>query len=388
MRSLTLSFGFLVLAMAACDHGSHRGGQGGTAGASSVETGGFGGTAGVITLTPLGHPSLSPSEQTGNPKAEILASGQAFPTILAMDQASLYWFNLGSNPQLDFELDRSPWIEGQVMTCAKSGCANAPTILASDRISRFGSIDAFLTDGTNIYWNDDTKTALRDTNDKPCFFACSVAGCSNNPTTLLKGSVDAMGLGSGQLFWTTGSTPVLNACRLPECSQPFEFASSQAPNATAFGTVTADDQDVYWVADGTILTCPTGGCGEGPTMVKSAEERYPLHLAIRDDTLCFNRPAPLSNTGEILCCPRTGCADSPTVVAQALSWDLDTDGSYVYWTESGPIAGLVRKCPVTGCNGSPVTIAYGLASPVDLVVDEQNVYWIEMGAGKIWKAPK
>jgi len=101
MRALRFSSLWIVFMAAACGNGSNGIPGHGGATASTSDNPGSGGTAGVITLVPLGTQALTPAEQTGNPDAVVLASGQAEPVVLALDHANLTWFNLGSNPQLE-----------------------------------------------------------------------------------------------------------------------------------------------------------------------------------------------------------------------------------------------------------------------------------------------
>jgi hypothetical protein len=67
------------------------------------------------------------------------------------------------------------------------------------------------------------------------------------------------------------------------------------------------------------------------------------------------------------------------------------DATHVYWvTEGDPsngyAGGVVMRNAKTG--GTPTTLAMNETKPVDIVVDDTNVYWIRATAGTIMKMPK
>jgi hypothetical protein len=47
----------------------------------------------------------------------------------------------------------------------------------------------------------------------------------------------------------------------------------------------------------------------------------------------------------------------------------------LFWIERGP--GRLRACPKAGCTEAPRVLVGGLESPLDLAVDDQNVYFTE-----------
>ncbi len=166
-----------------------------------------------------------------------------------------------------------------------------------------------------------------------------------------------------------------------------------------------DQTDIYWatvdsVGNGAIWKCPKAGCNGVPVAVETstATETGAAQIALDVDMLFFEE-------GKMFACAKSGCGNQPTVLDIATDLyapgGVATDGVNLFWTEarelqeSGPGdgAGVVRKCSINGCNNSPTIIATGLTNPKGIVVDSQNVYWVESGVnqnhdGRVWKAPK
>ena len=59
------------------------------------------------------------------------------------------------------------------------------------------------------------------------------------------------------------------------------------------------------------------------------------------------------------------------------------DASYVYWTNGGTAdaGGGIMRCAISGCDNNPTTLASGQGSPMGIVVDSTNIYWIGNGPG-------
>jgi hypothetical protein len=80
------------------------------------------------------------------------------------------------------------------------------------------------------------------------------------------------------------------------------------------------------------------------------------------------------------------CWDAPCLVYGGLDMPaaITSDSARVYWVEtgSGPANGAVRACPLDGCpDGGPFVYAAGLAQPMQIAVDENNVYFSLAGTG-------
>ena len=71
-----------------------------------------------------------------------------------------------------------------------------------------------------------------------------------------------------------------------------------------------------------------------------------------------------------------------------IPWDIEVDGTSVYWTEQGssPNTGKVMKTAKADGSAS-VTIAMGQAGPHGIAIDATSVYWANKEDGTINKAP-
>ncbi len=135
-----------------------------------------------------------------------------------------------------------------------------------------------------------------------------------------------------------------------------------------------------------VLTCSIGACT--PSYVDVGASVDPSGVALDATSVYW------TNGGSVLKCPIAGCNGAPTVIASGLTSDqgaIATDGVNVYFTvnEMGS-TGAVMKCPVSGCSGAPTVIACGpsVISPTAVAVDATSVYWTDLNAGTVTKAPK
>src|ERR1039457_2403231 len=64
--------------------------------------------------------------------AILLASNQVSPIAIAVDHRSVYWYNYGTTQVLGPKTSSVP-TDGQLAACAKGGCEQTPTVLASNR---------------------------------------------------------------------------------------------------------------------------------------------------------------------------------------------------------------------------------------------------------------
>lgn len=101
----------------------------------------------------------------GGPKVLVSQAGQV--RQLVADATTLYWIDEAGL--------------GSIMSCAKSGCNDNPTILASSQ----GGPWAIAVDGANVYWSNSTAGAISK---------CPVAGCNGKPTIVAAGVAQPRGI--------------------------------------------------------------------------------------------------------------------------------------------------------------------------------------------------
>jgi hypothetical protein len=287
------------------------------------------------------------------------------------------------------------------MKCAIGGCNGTPTALATAVTSSPTPYDIGLiaVGGGNIFWSEelgvsDAGIPLDEV------VACATGGCAGSPTPLGPGA-EAIATDNQSVFWTDDG---VFECAIGGCNGvPTSFGAYE----NLYG-IAVDATNVYFVTFG-LWTCPKAGCGQGPTnLVTSSEIFYGFgSFALDTDQVYvmteYFDSNQMADLGAIVSCPKTGCPSGPTTVITGLhgATAVATDGENVYWIEDGnsdacgSVTGnraRIARCSVNGCNNQPTTLAAQLTNPVALAVDNQNVYWVDMGTtgtdGEAWQIPK
>src|SRR5579863_1649109 len=161
---------------------------------------------GDATGTPSLEAGTTAGDDSNAPRPSgVLVSGQHTPIGIALDDANVYWVNLGTYSQ-------GMYGAAQIMKCAKTGCGNAPTVLAS---GPWGATTRLAVSGGNVYW------AGQDV-----VLSCPTDGCPGGPTVLWSGSL--------------------------------------APTDVAVGATAIYFGNSF---SNQLLMCPLGGCGQSPTVV-------------------------------------------------------------------------------------------------------------------------
>jgi hypothetical protein len=121
-------------------------------------------------------PALAP--ESASPDA-----GSMWPWQFVVDENNVYWTSYSTTADV-----------GEVLSCAKTGCNSAPTVLVSGLHSPRG----LATDGVNLYFVE-SASALKGRISK-----CPVTGCSNQPTTIASGlfSPSALAVDESNVYWT------------------------------------------------------------------------------------------------------------------------------------------------------------------------------------------
>jgi hypothetical protein len=352
----------------------------------------------------------------------VLASGLIAPTSVAVDANNVYWLSEGQHPTQGDAAGAGPPIGlVQVMKCAKTGCNNTPTVLASGSwdlpsdnnaaafvYQRSGkdSLHGLAVDGTNVYWA--TEFSL---------MACAIDGCNNSPTVLADTpnavvapppSVISV---RGGIVYSTSEYGVFG-CAATGCvgDGGGAGASDILWSGSAQGVV-VDATNVYWNSNGALMSCALGGCNGAPTLLNQANTVVPEAIGqiAEDDTYLYytygaatsfqsgNGPGYIAAQsgpvlGNVLSCSKKGIASGGTVLVGttelANPMGLATDGTNIYFTELGDgvsasatDVGRVAKCSVTGCTGGATAIADHLENPRGIAVDGTNVYWADFGSG-------
>jgi len=305
--------------------------------------------------------------------AGVLASGQHTPFGIVLDEDNVYWLNRGAYSPATRSYGRA-----QLMKCAKAGCGNAPTVLAS---GLWTGMTRLALGGGMLYW------AAVD-----LLLACSTDGCAaSGPAQLLAGTLDPADVAVGATtiyFADSGSGAELLTCPLAGCGTGSTAISTPMPSSPPAAIAVAGTT-VYFgapVAGSSFLfSCGAAGCSSvslftGATPTAIALDGANVYLATEDGA-----------EGRLASCPQAGCEGGNTTLTTSLTLcaGVASDGTTVYFTDRGMTdveggatgAGRVAKCSVSGCNGFPTPVAGYVNVPQQVAVDGTSVYWTDFGSG-------
>jgi hypothetical protein len=344
--------------------GATMGGTGGAGGATMGATGGAGGanTTGCSGLA--------------------LACGLSRPWGIAVDGTNVYFTDVTFSSLLAVPI-----------------AGGTPTLLASTGQSSFyGAVAA---NAAGVFWTDgETVNSLGPLG----------AGA---PTTLFTGgqAIYGIALGATNLYFTDADAYLV--MEAPIAGGPVKaFSSCPLPWAIA-----TDSNNVYFIDSqvGAVLKEPQTDTSSmatelwgGPGFVVQT----PSAIAVDSTSVYWTNQV----LGTVMRMPKSGGAVTPIASGQAGPWGIAVDATHVYWTNTGssdscPDNGncpsgfscLVGKCvpdsgappcpdctvmraPVAG--GAPMVFAAGQNLPVNIALDDENVYWTNAGNGTVMKAPK
>ncbi|HLK36796.1 MAG TPA: hypothetical protein VKU41_08600, partial [Polyangiaceae bacterium] len=378
---------------------------GATAGPVDAGTEGAATGDGTVIDAPIADAVLVPSVGDDSPVAIIssydgpvlttlppgvLATGQSQPGAIAVDDTYVYWANA------------DPRGGDAILRCAKTGCGNAPEVLAT---GQWGPPANLVVRAGRLYWGGTFAVA-----------ECAVSGCSRPTFDLAGNAVGSVALDSSGDVFFVANTQVLRASGDLDGSTVVTLFANPADAAAAgpewrTQSIAIDGTTLFALetAGGGVFSCDLGDC-VATAAVRGAIEIGPLGTVLAD-LLAFDanniylvdvvRSAGTTSSS-LLLLPRASLAPvaseagagmdiaTPLVAGLSAPAAIVADGTTVYFADQGdrtpaggavPGAGRIGKCPATGCNGAAQVIKDYLSSPSAIAVDDTNVYWTEQGAG-------
>ena len=166
----------------------------------------------------------------------------------------------------------------------------------------------------------------------------------------------------------------------------------------------------------TILSCPSAGCGEAPTVIASnvaltalAIDETHAYWTSHQDTAILRRSLTGTGTTEAIALNETefgqlrvndthaywisplgrpngvvkrvvkqgGQPVETLVTEQNQPSALALDSDFFYWSNSYSV-GTISRCPLTGCAGAPTVIVVDQDRPSPIVTDGKSIFWTKV----------
>ena len=317
----------------------------------------------VVEATPDAGTTADGASPCGSQGQVQLATGQNGPQALALDDAYVYWTNVGV---------REP-PTGTIMRVPK--CGGTPVTLATGQSPSW----SIAVDDTSVYWGvvpaGDIGNGVVVRMPKA---GGTIVTLATNVYDPLYVAVDAT-----NLYW----------------SSPVAETISSIP--TAGGTVTTlatlqgnpheialNDSSVMWLnvgndgGPGAVVRMPKAG----GTPVTLAVGAFPSGLALDATDAISSFEA--GGGAQLARVPLSGGSMIGLASVAVSVSGIATDGVDAYFTDIGngdQGVGVLGAVPLQG--GAVVTLASGLSGPSGVAVDGSSVYWLD-DTGLVMKGPK
>lgn len=300
-----------------------------------------------------GHSCLGAACVDGGCETIPLLSGATNPAALVLDKGAVYIATFDDVLRIDKETNAS-------FDVLRGG-------------TRGAFIESLAVDESLVYWGERQAST----------FACPKTGCPDAGGTRQGPAATnpiAIALAGGDLVWNDGLAARLFAVDrrtgqdTRALSSTLVRSRTLATDETAIYVPNGDDQAILRIAlDGgsTTTLAHTTAPATALTLVGST-----VFFGASDGSLGVVRT---NGGGAVAFAART------TSVAS-----LASDGNHIYWADRGTTAangqrqsdGCIYRCPLATCTvAKPTAVRCGLSTPTRIAVDENAIYWTNLGPG-------
>jgi hypothetical protein len=309
----------------------------------------------------------------------LLATAQSLPTAIAIDDANVYW----AVSEASFG--------DSILKCAKTGCGNAPEIVAR---GRWGSPPNLVVRANRLYWGG--SSAL---------YECATSGGAVTVDSVSGGAVGTVAVDSqGNVFFVNQGQASVNEVG-PDLRGGTQLTLLGNPGdggLANLGAIAIDATTLFAVSTfgAQLAACDLSDC-EATAVVREVSQFtgssffFSFFAFDAFNVYVVAGIAAQIRSGSILSVPRSGLSpfagsgfDMATTLVSSVSAPtaIAADGTSVYFADRGDVTGSgagasgvgrIGKCPVAGCNGAAVIIKDYVSDPAGIAVDSTNVYFTQ-----------
>jgi alpha-tubulin suppressor-like RCC1 family protein len=226
--------------------------------------------------------------------------------------------------------------------------------------------------GSNVFWVSGSPQGAAQ------FEECAASGCNGQATAVgnsLSPTPDDLVVSASTFYWTSDDMIESAVLALPMTASSTASATRICAGNYA-AALAVDSTNVYWASmpepgsPGGVFQGRLSTCDSSSVTLASGVDT--LAIAVDSTNVYFA----VSGTG-IESCAIGGCSQTPTDVVpdtNVTRW-LVVDAQNLYWIDTGPDADTVYQCEKAACASTTIALATVGGVVNSLQVDSTNVYW-------------